>query len=65
MAKQVAGTDRAANMISLGAFLALEPVVKIETIETLIREVAFASKPALIEKNLAALHAGMEHALHA
>ena len=62
MAKEIAGTEKSANMIALGAFLAVEPIVSVATIETIIREYAFASKPHLIEKNLVALHAGLEYA---
>jgi len=60
MAAEIAGTERSANMVALGAFLAVEPVVNVETVEAVIREAAFVGKPQLIEKNLAALHAGID-----
>ena len=63
IAREVSGTDRAANMVALGAFLKAEPVVSIESIETVIREVAFADKPKLIPKNIDALHAGMDRSV--
>ena len=62
MSREIAGTEKSANVIALGAFLAVEPVVSVATIETIIREYAFAKKPHLIESNLAALHAGLEYA---
>lgn len=59
-ATEIAGTERSANMVALGAFLAIEPVVAVETVEAIIREAAFVGKPQLIEKNLAALQAGVD-----
>ena len=61
IARDVAGIERSANMVALGAFLRSEPVVKVETVETIIREYAFVTKPHLIDKNLDALHAGLDH----
>lgn len=59
-AREVAETERSANMVALGAFLGVEPIVKVETVEALIRGVSGARKQALIEKNIAALRAGLD-----
>lgn len=61
MGREIVGTEKSANVIMLGAFLRVEPIVKVETIEKIIREYAFVSKPHLIEKNLAAFRAGLEY----
>jgi len=61
-AREVVENERSANMVALGAFLSVEPVVKVESVEAIIRDVAGAHKQALIEKNLAALEAGLEYA---
>jgi len=61
MGREIVGTEKSANVIILGAFLRQEPVVKVETIDTIIRDYAFKSKPHLIEKNLMAFHAGLEY----
>jgi len=61
MAQQVAGTERSANMVALGAFLSAEPVAEVSSVEAVIRNVEGAHKQALVEKNLAAIHAGFDH----
>ena len=62
MARDVAGTERSTNMIVLGAFLAIEPVVKLESVESILRKFATGAKKVLLDKNLAAIRAGMDHA---
>ncbi|NIA12834.1 MAG: 2-oxoacid:ferredoxin oxidoreductase subunit gamma [Nitrospiraceae bacterium] len=59
-ARDVAGTERSANMVALGAFLAVEPIVEVATIEDILRDVSGEHKRALIEKNIAALEAGRD-----
>ncbi len=59
-ARDVAGTDRSANMVALGAFLAVEPIVEVATVEAILRELSDERKRALIEKNIAALEAGRD-----
>ena len=59
-AREVAGTDRSANMVALGAFLAVEPIVEVATVEAILRELSDERKRALIEKNIAALEAGRD-----
>ena len=59
-AREVLGAERAANMIALGAFLRGEPVVKIATVERIIKETAAGRRRDLLEKNLAALHTGLD-----
>ena len=61
LAREIAGSERSANMVAVGAFLQVEPIVTIETIESVLREFANTdAKRALIGKNLAAMRAGME-----
>jgi len=57
-AREVAETDRSANMVALGAFLAAEPLVEVASIEAMLRAFADERKQALIEKNMAAIEAG-------
>ncbi len=61
ISRTVAGNERSANIVAFGAFLKAEPIVRIETIETIFRQLP-AQKKAMIEKNLAALRAGMDFA---
>lgn len=61
MAQDVAGTERSANMVALGAFLSANPVAEVSSVEDVIRNVEGAHKQALVEKNIAALHAGLDH----
>jgi 2-oxoglutarate ferredoxin oxidoreductase subunit gamma len=61
IARNVLGTERAANIVALGAFLKLEPIVRVETIEAIFREAASSSKKEMVEKNLAALQAGLDY----
>jgi 2-oxoglutarate ferredoxin oxidoreductase subunit gamma len=56
------GSDRSANMVILGAFLAAAPVVKLETIEAIFDKEKDERKRAMSQKNLSAIRAGMEFA---
>lgn len=61
LAREVAGTDRAANMVALAAFLSLEPLVQSSSIETILS--AGSLPPDAIQKNLTAFRAGLgQHA---
>jgi len=62
MSREVAGNEASANMVALGAFLRAEPVVAVESVEAVLRDFADARKRALAEKNIAALHAGLDAA---
>ncbi len=53
------GSDRAANMVMLGAFLKKTPLVSLDTAREVIGRV-FSGKPQLIELNSKALLAGYE-----
>lgn len=55
------GNPRGANMVALGAFVGATGVVDLSEVEALVRE-TFARKPALVEVNLKAVHAGFEAA---
>jgi 2-oxoglutarate ferredoxin oxidoreductase subunit gamma len=55
------GNPRGANMVALGAFVGATGVVDLREVEALVRD-TFARKPALVEVNLKALHAGFEAA---
>ena len=61
-AREIAQTERSANMVALGAFLAVEPLVDIASVEAILRASADERKRALIEKNIAALEAGQQRA---
>ncbi len=61
ISRNVAGNERSANIVAFGAFLNAEPIVRLETIETIFRQLP-AQKKAMIEKNLAALRAGLDFA---
>jgi len=52
------GDPRVANLVMLGALLSRRAVVRPGRIETLLRDV-MASKPAILQRNLAAFHCGM------
>ncbi len=53
------GSDRAANMVMLGAFLKKTPLVSLDTAQEVIGRV-FSDKPKLIELNSKALLAGYD-----
>lgn len=56
------GTVRCANMVMLGAVLAETGLLKLETIEEVLRETLGAKKPKLVDLNIDALHAGYDAA---
>ena len=64
LSREITGNERSANIVAFGAFLNTEPVVKLETIEKIFRGLA-GRKKDMIEKNLAALNAGLEFAARA
>jgi 2-oxoglutarate ferredoxin oxidoreductase subunit gamma len=59
ISKEIAGNERSANIVAFGAFLKAQAIVNRDTIEAIFKKLP-AQKKAMIEKNLAALHAGME-----
>lgn len=61
-AREVAGTERATNMVALGAFLGARPLVSLSTVEALLREFIPAHRKDMIGKNLDAIRAGIEKA---
>lgn len=61
IARKSLGMERSANIVALGAFLKQEPIVQVATIEAIFRETKAAHKKAMIEKNLAALQAGLDY----
>lgn len=61
MARDIVGAERSANMVVLGAFLRAEPIVQVESAEAILSEFATGAKKALLDKNLAALRAGLEY----
>lgn len=62
MSVEIAGSEKSANIVALGALIKAEPIVKIESVEAVFKKVTSAAKRAMIEKNLAALLAGYEFA---
>lgn len=61
LSRETAGNERSANIVAFGAFLKVEPIVRIDTIEAIFRNLP-ARKKTMIEKNLAALRAGLDFA---
>lgn len=55
-----AGSVRCANMVMLGAVVAKSGMLKVETIESVLSDIMGKKKPALLEMNLKAFHAGVE-----
>ncbi len=64
IARNVAGTERSTNMAAIGAFLAADDTMRPEIVADTLREEGDPSKRHLVEKNIAAMHAGMD-AVHA
>ncbi len=62
LARDAVGTERAANMTALGAFLAAEPLIRVEVIEEILNAEKNPSKRAMAEKNMKAMRAGMASA---
>lgn len=52
------GTVRCANMVMLGAVLAKTGLLKLETVEEVVRETLGAKKPKLVDLNIDALRTG-------
>jgi 2-oxoglutarate ferredoxin oxidoreductase subunit gamma len=50
---------RAANMVALGAYVGVSEAVDMEELEKVVKEI-FASKPKVIDSNVAALRKGFE-----
>lgn len=61
LARETVGTDRSANMIALGAFLASDNTIKAETIDALFEEEQNPAKKKMVETNKAAIQAGMKY----
>lgn len=55
------GNARAANMVILGAYIGKSKVVKLETVEQIIKD-TFAKKPQALDINIQAFHKGVEAA---
>lgn len=60
ISREAVGTERSANIVALGAFLNAEPVVKVSTIEAIFKDGATGKRLAMLDKNRAALRAGLE-----
>ncbi|HNR30520.1 MAG TPA: 2-oxoacid:acceptor oxidoreductase family protein [Candidatus Hydrogenedentes bacterium] len=60
ISKDVVGTERSANIVALGALLKAEPIVETATIEAIFRDGATGKRRAMLDKNLAALRAGLD-----
>lgn len=61
LARETAGTERATNMIALGAFLAAENTLHENTIEQIMNEERNPSKQKLVQTNKTAIQAGMAY----
>lgn len=60
IARDAAGTERAANMVALGAFLAAEATIHAETIENIMGEERNPAKQKLVQSNKTAIKAGLD-----
>lgn len=58
IAREAVQSERAANMVALGAFLGLEPVVQPASVEAIVSHGGSAMSPDAIRRNLAALRVG-------
>lgn len=54
------GTDKAANMVMLGAYLAIKPIVKADSVIDQLREVFGEKKAHLVELNRNAIERGAQ-----
>ena len=54
------GTDKAANMVMLGAYLARHPILSIKTIEKVLTKTMTGKKSKFVPMNLKAIDRGME-----
>lgn len=59
MSEKILGADRP-NTVLLGLFAQLSKVVRLESLEQVLRQVFASKKPELIEKNISALAAGYQ-----
>ncbi len=59
IAREVAGTERVSNLVSLGAFLRVEPVVSAESVEAVLDKTLTGDKRVFLEKNVAAFRVGL------
>ncbi|MBC7286827.1 MAG: 2-oxoacid:acceptor oxidoreductase family protein [Armatimonadetes bacterium] len=57
-----AGDERSANVVMLGALLALRPIVKLESVRHAIAEAAASRGPEAVRINLCALQQGADYA---
>ncbi|MDR2387771.1 MAG: 2-oxoacid:acceptor oxidoreductase family protein [Deltaproteobacteria bacterium] len=62
LAIEVGGSPRGLNLVLLGAAVAATKILKIETVEEVLRETIGHKKPALLESNLASFRAGLAKA---
>ena len=53
------GNGKVSNMVMLGAYIAATAYLKVETIETMIREMFTGTKAKLVPLNIEAFHRGM------
>ena len=53
------GNPKVSNMVMLGAYIAATAYLKVETIETMIREMFTGTKAKLVPLNIEAFHRGM------
>ena len=54
------GTNKATNMVMLGAYLGRHPIVKLETIEQVLRKTMQGAKEKFIPINIKAIEMGMK-----
>ena len=55
------GNSKATNMVMLGAYVGVTGVVKVETVEEIIKEMFAGRKEKFIPANIAAFHSGMDY----
>jgi len=60
-ARDVTGSERSANIVALGAFVRAEDLIESASVEAVLSEGIPANKQDMIEKNLAALRAGLDY----
>ncbi|NMA94082.1 MAG: 2-oxoacid:ferredoxin oxidoreductase subunit gamma [Clostridiales bacterium] len=54
------GNPKAVNMVMLGAYIGVSEAVKVETVETIIREMFAGAKEKYIPANIAAFQSGID-----
>lgn len=62
IAREATGTERAANMVALGAFLASDATVLVDTVEKIMDEERNPAKQKLVQTNKKAIRAGFDFA---